>query len=159
MWYTIKEAAAKLGCNPKVLINLKYRNGLDCETCVPYHEIDRLSRLLVNGHMPHGNRFCNSKFSKRKRKDKIDKIVEKVLERLSCNERFQNTVDRTAEEFGCSDAGISDKMTIGQVEKAMILNAVRTIKNRAEIARRLGISRRNLYRKLKQYRIPNIIDK
>lgn len=153
MWYTIKEAARQLGCDPKVLINLKYRNGLNCETCVPDDEIVRLSKILVNGRMPTGNRFRNAKFSKRKRQSQIDKVVEKVLQRLSCEKPFGSTVDDVAHKYGCAPGTSSP--TIAQVEKAMILDAMRTIRNTTKVAHQLGIGRRTLYRKLEQYKQEN----
>ena len=44
-----------------------------------------------------------------------------------------------------------DSMTLQEMEKWMILRTLKTTKTRSEVARKLGISRRNLYRRLKEY--------
>jgi DNA-binding NtrC family response regulator len=44
-----------------------------------------------------------------------------------------------------------DNMTLQEMEKWMILRTLKTTKTRSEVARKLGISRRNLYRRLKEY--------
>jgi len=44
-----------------------------------------------------------------------------------------------------------DSLTIEEMEKLLILRKLKKIKNRSEVARQLGISRRNLYRKMKEY--------
>ena len=44
-----------------------------------------------------------------------------------------------------------DAMTLADMEKWMILRKVGMVKTRAEAARQLGISRRNLYRRLGEY--------
>jgi len=52
-----------------------------------------------------------------------------------------------------SDASIPDfdAMTLQQMEKWLILRKLDQIKTRSEAAKQLGISRRNLYRRLKEY--------
>jgi DNA-binding NtrC family response regulator len=51
------------------------------------------------------------------------------------------------------DASITDvdRMTIADLERWAILRKLDKVKTRAEAARQLGISRRNLYRRLKEY--------
>jgi len=147
-WYTVNEAAEILGCSPKILINLKYRNGLKCSICIPKDEVMRLSHVIVNGHMPSGNRFKNAKYLANIRKrDRIDKIVDRVIERLSHNEN-STCIDEMAIE-----SKITNDMTLAEVEKAVVLNTIRLVKNRSEAARKLGISRRSLYCKLDEYHV------
>ena len=51
----------------------------------------------------------------------------------------------------CKDIPDLDSLTIEEMEKLLILRKLKKIKNRSEVARQLGISRRNLYRKMKEY--------
>jgi DNA-binding NtrC family response regulator len=44
-----------------------------------------------------------------------------------------------------------DNATLAEIERWMILRRLQHVKQRAEVARQLGISRRNLYRRLKEY--------
>jgi len=44
-----------------------------------------------------------------------------------------------------------DRMTLADLEKWLILRKLATTKTRSDVARQLGISRRNLYRRLKEY--------
>jgi len=44
-----------------------------------------------------------------------------------------------------------DSLTIEEMERFLILRKLKKIKNRTEVAKQLGISRRNLYRKMKEY--------
>lgn len=44
-----------------------------------------------------------------------------------------------------------DNMTIPEMEKWMILRKLSKVKNKSEVAKQLGISRRNLYRRLNEY--------
>ena len=50
-----------------------------------------------------------------------------------------------------SDMPDADSMTLADIEKWLILRKLRVVKTRSEAARQLGISRRNLYRRLGKY--------
>jgi len=48
-----------------------------------------------------------------------------------------------------------DQANLADVERWLILRTLQRVKTRAEVARQLGISRRNLYRRLKDYGVPS----
>ncbi len=54
-------------------------------------------------------------------------------------------------EMSSADLPNFDNMTLPEMEKWMILRKIEKVKNKSEAAKQLGISRRNLYRRLNEY--------
>jgi len=54
-------------------------------------------------------------------------------------------------EMSSADLPNFDNITLPEMEKWMILRKIEKVKNKSEAAKQLGISRRNLYRRLNEY--------
>ncbi len=61
----------------------------------------------------------------------------------STNKKITKAADKEYPDF--------DNMTLPEIEKWMILRKLEKIKTKSDVAKQLGISRRNLYRKLNEY--------
>jgi len=62
-------------------------------------------------------------------------------------------VEIAAEGLSGEDLPDFDSMTLQEAEKWLILRKLETVKTRSDVAKQLGISRRNLYRRLKEYNV------
>jgi transcriptional regulator with PAS, ATPase and Fis domain len=123
----MKQAAEALGCNVKLLINLKYRNGLRYELHIPSQEVHRLSNFIIDGKMIPGNRFTNAKY----------KNGELKPQRKSWKIKSTNLAD-----------------VVVDAEKKAFVKILKKFKgDKSKVARFLGVDLSTVYRKVYKHQL------